>query len=79
MLDTVMRFYGDCLRTYPELLYDAGLNRIEAAMRGPVPDDPADNPAYRLLVFLSKYKDCAELPSYAAVYAAFGEDDHEDV
>ena len=68
-----MAFYGDALRAYPELLTHPLLNSIEADMRGPCDDDqpPEENPAYRLLIFLGEYRDCIELPSYEAVYAAY--------
>lgn len=71
--DTTMAFYGDCLRKYPELLAHPILNGIEADMKRPVPPDmkAEENPVYRMLVFLSEYEDCIELPSYDAVYNAF--------
>lgn len=71
LLDATMAFYGDCLTTYPELLNDPQLNAIEAAMKRPVPPDADDNPAYRLVVYLSEYKGCSSLLSYEQVYEAF--------
>lgn len=71
LLDATMAFYGDCLTTYPELLTDPQMNAIEAAMKRPVPLDADDNPAYRLVVYLSEYKECSYLLSYEPVYEAF--------
>ena len=72
LLLALMRFYGDCLMAYPELLESAELTAIEAAMREPVnpEQDAADNPAFRLMFFLSEYKDADLLPSYPALYDA---------
>ena len=70
--DALMTFYGEALMHYPELMGDAELAAIEAALRGPSkPEQDADNnPAWRLMVFLSEYRDAAELSSYAALYEA---------
>lgn len=73
LLEATMAFYGDCLRAYPELLSHPILNGIEADTKRPISPDMEleQNPVYRMLVFLSEYEDCIELPSYAAVYEAF--------
>lgn len=71
--ETVWRFLTDSLYRYPELLADTLFNAIcEDMKRPPADEQPLEtNPAYRLLVFLSEYRDCAELPSYEAVYNAY--------
>lgn len=74
--ETVWQFLRDSLYRYPELLLDTLFNAIcEDMKRPPAPDideQPLEtNPAYRLIVFLSEYKDCIELPSYEAVYNAY--------
>lgn len=72
LLSALMTFYGDCLTTYPELLTDPALAAIERAMREPSDLDgaPEDNPAFRLMFFLSEYREASALPSYAPLYEA---------
>jgi hypothetical protein len=71
--ETVWRFLTDSLYRYPELLLDTLFNAIGDDMKRPPVDEqpPETDPAYRLIVFLSEYRDCAELPSYEAVYNAY--------
>lgn len=71
--DALMIFYGECLHAYPALLNNPELRAIEADMKQPVPEgqDATENPAYRLLLFLSEYQDSVDLPSYQAVYDAY--------
>jgi hypothetical protein len=71
--ETVRQFLTDSLYRYPELLSDTLFNAIcTDMMRPPVDEQPLEqDPAYRLIVFLSEYKDCIELPSYEAVYNAY--------